>query len=96
MIRRVILFTIEKPTAVHLARMRACLTDTPYQVPGIVTSVVHDAKPINNSPVTLMWETVFADDAAIDRYSDHPYHTGPIRDLFTAVDFQVATAFIDA
>ena len=81
MIRRVMLIAIENPTADHLERMRRCLHDAPAHVEGIVESVVRNALPINNSQTNLVWDTVFADEAAIDRYRDHPYHTGAIRDV---------------
>ena len=93
MIRRVMLIAIENPTADHLDRMRRVLLAAPRNVDGIVESVVHDALPINNSPCTLVWDTVFDDQAAIDRYTDHPYHTGAIRDVFVEVKFSVTSAF---
>ena len=95
MIRRVMLIAIENPTADHLERMRRVLLAAPSNVEGIVESVVHDALPINNSPCTLVWDTVFADQAAIDRYTDHPYHTGTIRDIFVEVQFSVTSAFFN-
>jgi hypothetical protein len=95
MIRRVMLIAIENPNADHLDRMRRCLLEAPKHVEGIVESVVSDALPINNSPSTLVWDTVFADQAAIDRYRDHPYHTGAIRDVFTEVQFTVMSAFVN-
>ena len=95
MIRRVMLIAIENPTADHVERMRKVLLAAPSNVEGIVESVVHDALPINNSPCTLVWDTVFADQAAIDHYRDHPYHTGTIRDIFVEVQFNVTSAFID-
>ena len=95
MIRRVMLIAIENPTADHLERMRRCLHDAPAHVEGIVESVVRDALPINDSKTNLVWDTVFADEAAIDRYRDHPYHTGAIRDVFVEVQFNVMTAFMN-
>ena len=94
MIRRLMLITIESPTDDHLERMRNRLTETAANVEGVVASVVHDALPINNSPCTFVWETVFADQAAIDGYRDHPYHTDVLIELFTSVQFNVTTAFI--
>jgi len=95
MIRRVMLIAIENPTADHLERMRRILLAAPSNVEGIVESAVHDALPINKSPCTLVWDTVFADQAAIDRYTDHPYHTGTIRDIFVEVTFNVTSAFFE-
>jgi len=95
MIRRVMLIAIENPTADHVERMRKVLLAAPSNVEGLVESVVHDALPINNSPCTLAWDTVFADQAAIERYTDHPYHTGAIRDVFLEVKFSVTSAFFN-
>jgi hypothetical protein len=95
MIRRVMLISIEDPNADHLERMRRCLRDASTKVEGIVESVVRDALPINNSPCNLVWDTVFADQEAIDRYCDHPYHTGAIREVFVEVQFNVMTAFVN-
>ena len=94
MIRRLMLISIESPTEAHLERMRRSLADTAANVEGVIASVVHDALPINNSPCTFVWETVFADQAAIDVYRDHPYHTDVLIELFTSVQFNVTTAFI--
>jgi hypothetical protein len=94
MIRRLMLISIESPTEDHLERMRRSLTDTAANVEGVIASIVHDALPINNSPCTFVWETVFADQAAIDVYRDHPYHTDVLIELFTSVQFTVTTAFI--
>jgi hypothetical protein len=94
MIRRLMLISIENPTDAHLERMRSRLADTAENVEGVVASVVHDALPINNSPCTFVWETVFADQAAIDVYRDHPYHTDVLIELFTSVEFNVTSAFI--
>ena len=95
MIRRVMLIAIENPTADHVERMRRCLRDAPAHVEGIVESVVLDSLPINDSKTNLMWHTVFADQAAIDRYRDHPYHTGAIRDVFVEAQFNVMTAWVN-
>lgn len=94
MIRRFMLISIENPTEAHLERMRSRLAETAANVEGVVASLVHDALPINNSPCTFVWETVFADQAAIDVYRDHPYHTDVLIELFTSVQFNVTSAFI--
>jgi hypothetical protein len=88
------LISIGSPTDAYLERMRGCLAATAAHVEGVVASVVHDALPINNSQYTLVWETTFADQAAIDRYRDHPYHTDVLIELFTSVQFNVTTAFV--
>lgn len=95
MIRRVMLITIENPDPAHLERMRRCLSETTAHVEGVVKSVVSQALPINNSPCTFVWDTVFADRAAIEVYREHPYHTGVLVDLFTSVKFNATTAFVD-
>ena len=94
MFRRMMHIQIEEPSPAHLTRMKAVLEATSAEIDGVVSSVVHDALPLNNSPYTLVWETVFKDQAALDHYRDHPYHTGPIRDVFTEVKFQTASAFV--
>ena len=95
MLRRVMLISIENPTDAHLERMRTCLADTAAQVDGVVASVVHDALPINNSQCSFVWETVFDDQAALERYRDHPYHTDVLIGLFTSVQFSATTAFVN-
>ena len=95
MIRRVMLITIENPDPAHLDRMRRGLSETTDHVDGVVKSVVHEALPINNSPCTFVWDTVFADRAAIEAYRDHPYHTGVLVELFTSAQFNVTTAFVE-
>ena len=65
------MIAIEQPDPAHLARMRTVLEAATEEVEGIIASKVHDALALNNSPYTLVWETTFADQAAIDRYRDH-------------------------
>ncbi|MEO8696017.1 MAG: Dabb family protein [Acidimicrobiales bacterium] len=96
MLRRVMLLSIENPNPAHLERMRSALAAATDNVDGVVSSVVHDALPINKSPCTFVWETVFADQAALDVYRDHPYHTDVLIPLFTAIQFNAMTAFIDS
>jgi hypothetical protein len=94
MLRRVMLLSIENPNEDHLERMRTALVDAADNVDGVVSSVVHDALPINKSPCTLVWETVFEDQAALDVYRDHPYHTDVLIPFFTAIEFKATTAFV--
>ena len=87
------LISIENPDDADLERIRACLTATAIEIEGVIESSVYDALPINNSPYRLVWDTLYADDAALERYRDHPYHTKDLREVFTAVSFSAATAF---
>ncbi|MEO5838028.1 MAG: Dabb family protein [Acidimicrobiales bacterium] len=96
MLRRLMLLSIENAPADHVERMRGALAAAADNVDGVVSSVVHDALPINKSPCTLVWETVFADQDALDVYRDHPYHTDVLIPLFTAIQFNATTAFVDA
>ena len=95
MLRRVMLLSIQNPDQAHLDRLRAALAGAASNVEGVVSSVVHDALAINKSPCTFVWETVFVDQAALDVYRDHPYHTDVLIPLFTAIQFTATTAFFD-
>jgi hypothetical protein len=90
------LITIKNAPDGHVDRMRTHLSETAANVEGIRSSTVYDALPVNNSPCTFVWETVFDDQAALDRYRDHPYHTEVLIGLFTSVEFEAATAFVRA
>jgi hypothetical protein len=94
MLRRVMFITIKNAPDGHADRMRERLTAAADHVDGIRASTVHDALPINDSPWTFVWQTDFADRAALDHYRDHRYHVDELVPLFTSIEFEASTAFI--
>lgn len=94
MLRRVMLITIKNAPEGHADRMRERLTAAADNVDGIRASTVYDAVPVNNSACTFVWHTDFDDKAALDHYRDHRFHVDELIPLFTSIEFDSATAFI--
>ena len=95
MLRRLMLITIKNAPDGHADRMRERMSAAVDAVEGIRASTVHDAFPVNNSPWTFVWETDFDDQAALDTYRDHPFHRDELIPLFTSIEFEAATAFMN-
>ena len=95
MLRRVMLIAVKNAPDGHADRMRERMSAAVDAVEGIRASTVHEALPVNNSPWTFVWETDFDDQAALDRYRDHPFHVDELIPLFTSIEFEAATAFMN-
>jgi hypothetical protein len=94
MLRRVMFIAVKKAPDGHVDLMRERMSAAPDNVDGVRASRVRDALAVNNSPWTLVWETDFDDQAALDHYRDHRFHVEELIPLFTAIEFETATAFV--
>ncbi len=96
MIRRVMLLSIDGASPAALDEIRKRLVDTPAHVEGVTSSEVYETLPSLNADWTLVCDTAFDDEAAVQRYRDHPYHLGPIRQAFEGLSVRVSSAFYQA
>jgi hypothetical protein len=87
------LLSIDGASPAALDEIRRRLVETPAHVEGVTSSEVHDTLPALNADWTLVCETEFEDEAAVQRYRDHPYHLGPIRQSFEGLSLRVSSAF---
>ena len=88
------LIAIKNAPEGHGDRMRERMAAAADNVEGIRASTVHKALPVNNSPWTFVWQTDFDDQGALDRYRDHPFHVDELIPLFTSIEFEATTAFM--
>jgi hypothetical protein len=90
------LLAIDGASPATLDEIRRRLVETPAHVEGVTSSEVYDTLTALNADWTLVCETEFEDEAAVQRYRDHPYHLGPIRQSFEGLSLRVSSAFFRA